>query len=276
MNYLNYKFDDTSAFISAFDEAPLWSTAFGLLLLKHVELRPGLTAIDIGCGTGFPLFELAGRCGSNSKFYGIDPWENAIARAKEKMKSYGYTNVELIAASAEKIPLKDNSVDLAVSNLGINNFDHPAVVFAECHRILKPGGRLALTTNINGHWKLFYDLFEHTLNEINKRDYIPKLTEQQSHRGTIESLTQLFTGAGLRVTRTEHETLPMNFADGTAFLNHHFVKLGWLRSWIDLFPEDERKEVFTALEKNLNAQAASQGGLKLEVPMVYVEGEKQN
>lgn len=274
MKYLTYQFEDSPAFVQSFDEAPLWSASFGLLLLNHVQLRPGITVIDIGCGTGFPLFELAGRAGGSSKIYGIDPWENAIARAREKLKSYGYTNVELIASSAEKIPLENDTADLVVSNLGINNFDNPAAVFAECHRILKPGGKLALTTNVNRHWKLFYDIFEQTLQQINKRDYIQQLSDQQAHRGTKDSLAQLFTDAGFLVTKVIRDNLEMKFADGSAFLNHHFVKLGWLRSWIDIFPEAEREEVFSALEQNLNAHAAGTGGLNLEVPMVFMEGEK--
>jgi ubiquinone/menaquinone biosynthesis C-methylase UbiE len=274
MDYLHYRFEDTPALVSAFDEAPLWSASFGLLLLKHVQLRPDITAIDIGCGAGFPLFELAGRSGQSCTFYGIDPWENAIARAKEKRQSYGYTNVELFTSSAEQIPLGDSSVDLAVSNLGINNFEKPGAVFAECARILKPGGKLALTTNINGHWKLFYDLFETALLQINKRDYIPQLSAQQTHRGSIDSLTQLFSGAGLRVTKVIEENLEMKFAGGTAFLKHHFVKLGWLSSWLEIFPEEERREVFTALEETLNTHAQAANGLHLNVPMVFMEGEK--
>jgi arsenite methyltransferase len=136
-DYLQYKFEDSEASVSTFDEAPLWSAAFGLLLLKHLSLQNVKEVVDAGCGTGFPLFELAGRLGMDAKLYGIDPWNNAMLRAKQKQENYGYANVELIAASAEEIPLNDNAVDLVVSNLGINNFARPALVFAECYRVLK-------------------------------------------------------------------------------------------------------------------------------------------
>ncbi len=75
--YLSYKWEDNQEFIDTFDELPLWSASFGLLLFKHLELKPNLRVIDIGSGAGFPLMDLAGRLGKSCHLYGLDPWENA-------------------------------------------------------------------------------------------------------------------------------------------------------------------------------------------------------
>jgi len=83
--YLSFTFNDDQAFIDTFDELPLWSAPFGLLLLKHLKLRPGLTVLDIGSGAGFPLMEIAGRLGPSCKCYGLDPWINANNRARRKV-----------------------------------------------------------------------------------------------------------------------------------------------------------------------------------------------
>lgn len=190
--YLSYKFDDTPDLVETFDEVPLWSASFGLLLLKHLELKPNLTVIDIGSGAGFPLMELAERLGKSGKLYGLDPWKNASEQVRRKIKNYGLSNVEIIESSAEQIPFNDDLIDLIVSNLGINNFDHPQVVFQECRRVLKPNGKLALTTNLNGHWKEFYDIFETTLEQLGQDKIIDKLTVHQEHRGTIGSIAKLF------------------------------------------------------------------------------------
>lgn len=272
--FLSYKFEDTPTFVDTFDELPLWSAHFGILLLKHLELKPNLTVLDIGSGAGFPLLELAQRLGNSCTCYGLDPWTNANNRAKEKIKNYGVKNATIIEGTAEQIPFSDDSIDLIVSNLGINNFTHPAKVFGECHRVLRQGGRLALTTNLNGHWLEFYNAFEQTLLETDNGLLVQKLQAHQEHRGTVDSVSSLFTNAGLHVTRSFQDSFSLNFLDGTAFLNHYFVKLGWLASWKELIPEEKHTLVFSNLEQNLNKIAANNGSLSLTVPMAYIEGEK--
>ena len=272
--YLSYSFNDSDEFINTFDELPLWSASFGLLMLKHLELKPNLTIIDIGSGTGFPLIELAGRLGNSCKLYGLDPWKNANIRAKLKIKNYNLLNVEIKEGSAEQIPFENNSVDLIVSNLGINNFDKPRDVFKECNRVLKAKGKLVLTSNLNGHWKEFYSIFYSTLLELNMKKYIHLLAKEEEHRGTVESISNLYIQSGFDVSRHIEDSFEMTFLDGTAFLNHNFVKLGWLASWIKLFPKEELEMIFYTLEQNLNSYSDKNNGLKLTVPMTYFEGEK--
>lgn len=272
--YLDHTFEDNENFIQTFDELPLWSASFGLLLFKHLELRPSLTVADIGSGAGFPLLELAERLGNSCKVYGVDPWKTANDRCKQKIKNYNITNVELIESPAEMLPFKDQSIDLIVSNLGINNFSDPAIVFKECKRVLKANGKLALTTNTFGHWKEFYEIFYSTLRSLKKENLIEALKKDEEHRGTFESTSKLFTDNGFKVCRHFTDSFEMRFADGTAFLNHHFIKLGWLTSWIQLFPKEELQEIFSALENDLNLHSKKQGGLTLTVPMLYIEGEK--
>jgi arsenite methyltransferase len=273
--YLNYKFEDNETFINTFDEAPLWSASFGLLLLKHLELKPNQLAVDIGSGAGFPLLELAGRMGSSCKLFGIDTWNNANQRAKQKIKDYNYSNIEIIECSAHKMPFENNSVDLIISNLGINNFDNPSDVFMECNRVLKPKGKLALTTNINGHWKEFYQVFYASLKQIGKSNLIEKLEHEEAHRGNIQSVSELFIQSGFRISKTIEDSFVMKFVDGTAFLNHHFVKLGWLSSWTNLFSKEDLQDIFTVLQNNLNIYSQKNDGLNLTVPMLFIEGEKQ-
>ncbi|WP_276132027.1 class I SAM-dependent methyltransferase [Polluticoccus soli] len=273
-HFLEYQFNDSPEFVATFDELPLWSAPFGLLLLKHVELKSNMTVLDIGSGAGFPLIELAQRLGNSSKCYGIDPWKNANERAKQKLRNYEVENVEIIEGSAAELSFEDNSVDLIVSNLGINNFDDPPVVFKECARVLKPGCKLVLTTNLDGHWKEFYGVFEQTLRELQMNTALEKLDAHQRHRGSVESITGAYLIAGLRVTRSFEESFEMRFLDGTAMLNHSFVKLGWLAGWREIVDENEHQGIFAALEKNLNEYAKSKGELLLTVPMLYIEGTK--
>lgn len=114
-------------------------------------------------------------------------WSRSLVHANQRAHqkiiiNYQLTNVKLIEASADKIPLADSSIDLIVSNLGINNFEQTDLVFTECHRVLKSNGRIVLTTNISGHWKEFYNLFEQVLIEKNLHSIIPELRLHIAHR----------------------------------------------------------------------------------------------
>lgn len=274
-SYLSYKFEDSPSFVNTFDELPLWSASFGLLLLKHLDYKQGLTILDIGSGAGFPLMEIAARFGPGSTCYGLDVWTNANERAKQKSINYGLGNVTVIEGSADDIPFADNTFDLVVSNLGINNFENPALVFSQCNRVLKPRGKLCITTNLNGHWSLFYKVFEDVLTESGRGHVVEKLKSHQEHRGTVESISALFTQNGFDAIRSFNEDFDMKFTDGTAFLNHYFVKLGWLSSWIVLLEGENVEEIFALIEKKLNEIATASNGLTLNVPMAFIEGRKQ-
>ena len=272
-DYLNYSFKDSSEFVATYDELPLWSAPFGMLLLDNLELKPNLNILDIGCGTGFPLLEIAQRYGNTCKVTGIDPWANAIERVKEKIISYEIKNASIVKGNAEAMPFEDASFDLIVSNLGINNIAEKDAAFNECYRVLKPGGKLAVTTNLYGHWKEFYKVFNDTLSELHP-ELIPMLDEHEHHRGTLESVSDLFSKHKFTITKYKEETFTMRFLSGTALLNHSFIKMGFMDGWKNIIPDEMRIEFFTQLESNLNNFSAKEGELKLTVPMLYIEGRK--
>lgn len=271
--YLSYQFNDTPQLASTYDELPLWSAPFGLLLLNSLTYRKNITIVDIGYGTGFPLLEIASRFGETCKCYGVDIWQNAQRVAQEKIRSYDLKNVTLLETSAENIPLPDNSVDLIASNLGINNFDNKEQVFNECYRLLNKGGELAIATNLFGHWKEFYEVFEDVLAELNMNDAHRELQVLQENRGTVDSVKELFLNTGFKIGKKIEDKFEMKFADGTAFLNHYFVKLGWISSLRDVVVGAKREEVFACLESRLN-DLSQENGLTLSVPMLYVSGIK--
>jgi arsenite methyltransferase len=80
--------------------------------------------------------------------------------------------------------------------------------------------------------------------------------------------------SGFKVNRLFQESFEMKFLNGSALLNHHFIKFGWLTSWINIFPKEELMKFFSALEHNLNEDSQKSGCLILTVPMAFIEGEK--
>src|ERR1043165_9212059 len=122
---------------SALDELCFWSSRFGHLRFKHVELRRDIKILDLGFGTGFPLFELAHVFGPGCHVTGLDVWQEAIERARLKARVYELPNVTIIEGDGAKQPFENESFDLIVSNLGVNNFAAPSLVMAECFRVLR-------------------------------------------------------------------------------------------------------------------------------------------
>ena len=275
MSYLEKHFiTDNPDTISVFDELSFWSSIFGKLLLDHVPLRKGMRILDLGCGTGFPLFELAHRLDPISKLTGIDTWETAVERANWKKSQYRLPNVEIIRCDAVKIPFHDKEFDLIVSNLGLNNFDNPQAVIRECYRVVKRPGRICLTTNLEGHFMEFYAVFEATLKELGMEHYLPKLKAQEQQRGTDETIRELLEDARFSVLKIIRDKFYMRYIDGTALLRHFLTIVGFLPGWRSVLPLEREAEVFALLEKKLNEQADWDGELKMTVPVLYVEAVK--
>lgn len=256
------------------DELPLWSSYFAHILLEKIPYKPDQKVLDIGFGTGFPLIEIAGRLGNSSTVYGIDPWEGAVKRAKHKIEAYGISNVVITTSDASSIPYDDNFFDVITANLVLNNLEEPAKVLSEIHRVLIQSGCLHLTSNLTGHMQEFYDIYADTLNELGLLSHMDALQKNIDHRLNTDIIASMLEQAGLKVAEIINDKFVMSFTDGTALLNHRFIRLGFLDGWKSVVGEDKQEAVFEKLEQNLNKYSKDKGRLKLTVPMVYVRAGK--
>lgn len=275
-NYLktSYNLNDAEV-VSVIDELSLWSAPFGLKLLDKINYRKNITAVDIGSGLGFPLLEVAMRLGNSCKVFGIDPWEAAVERTKKKIEIYGISNVKMISGVAEKIPLPDNSIDLIISNNGLNNVNNLKAVLAECGRISRTGAQLVFNFNTDKTMNEFYSVLENVLLEKNMQKELDLMKKHiYKKRKPVEEFQILLENNGFTVIETLLDEFSITFVDGTTMLNHFLMKLAFIESWKEIIPEEKQGEIFKEIEKRLNKIAESKGSIKLTIPYILMNCEK--
>lgn len=273
LEYLSHTFDANDAeFVSVIDELPLWSAPFGLKLLETIDLKPNIKVLDVGCGLGFPLVEIAQRLGSSCRVYGIDPWEQALERIRIKIKQYNLKNIEVVNSAAENIPFENDFFDLIVSNNGINNVQDMQGSLNECARVSKKGAQFTLTLNLEDTMTEFYTAFEKVLKQNGLTEEITKMKAHiYEKRRPEKEIESMLNAAGFSVRNKFYDSFKIRFVDAETMFNHSFIKYWFLGSWKELLDPADYKTVFSQTETELNLIAAKNGEISLYIPFVTID-----
>jgi arsenite methyltransferase len=155
-------------------------------------LKPGETVLDLGSGGGIDVLLSAKRVGPTGKAYGLDMTGEMLALARENQHKAGVENAEFLKGEIENIPLPDNSVDVIISNCVINLSADKDKVFREAFRVLRPGGRFAVSdvvvrgdvpAEVRRNVELWVGCIAGALQDA---DYIAKLTAAGFHNIGVE------------------------------------------------------------------------------------------
>jgi SAM-dependent methyltransferase len=177
------------------------------------ELKAGEVVLDLGSGGGVDVLLSARRVGPTGKAYGLDMTDEMLVLARENQARSGLTNVEFLKGEIEHIPLPDNSVDVIISNCVINLSADKDAVLREAFRVLKPGGRLAVsdvvvTAEVPAAIRKSMELWLGCIaGALRDRDYIDKLARagfegiqiEPTRVYDIEDARQFLDGHGIDV-----------------------------------------------------------------------------
>lgn len=261
--------------VSFEDELPFWSAPFGIRLLNHIHYKKGISALDIGFGTGFPLTEIAMRLGDTCRVFGIDPREEGIDRTRKKLTFYGIKNTELIKGEAENIPLPNHSMDLVCSNNGLNNVSDMEKAISECSRILKPGGQFIQTFNLKTTMREFYDIMERVFTEMDMGSAVEKMHQHIYHkRKPLEEVVKKLEKHRFSIREIIKDQFEYKFVDGEAMLSHFAIKTDFASEWRKIAGDEKEKAVFDRIRELMNVYVQENGCFKLTVPFVLVDCEK--
>jgi arsenite methyltransferase len=258
-----------------FDEVPLWSAAFGQELLNHINFGRRLRILDVGCGTGFPTIEIAERACRSCTVIGLDPWEDAIIRAKEKKKSWNIGNVDFEVGIAEAMPFKDHYFDMVVSNNGFNNVKDPLKALQECNRVSRPKSTLLFTANMPDTMHEFYAVFRSVLEAHKKTKELKALDEHIAYkRKSMLEWEAHLNQAGYRLSGLWENDFKYRVSNATTLLEHHFIRVAFLPHWLQIVKKTDRDLIFGEIEEQLNDVAVKNHGLTLTIPLACFEAKK--
>jgi len=184
-------------------------------------LEPGQTVLDLGSGGGIDVLLSAKRVGPTGKAYGLDMTDEMLALARENQRKSGILNVEFLKGEIEHIPLPDNSVDVIISNCVINLSTDKDQVLREAFRVLKPGGRLAVSDVVT-KGEMLPEIREKVLLWVG---CIAGALEENDYRSRLVAAG--FTDVDLQPTRVYH------LEDARAFLSGQGIDVDAIAPQVD-------------------------------------------
>lgn len=275
-DYLTVEYNvDDPGFLELYDAliVPQWSAPFGNLMLSVFLTQArnsGWQVLDVACGTGYPTIELARFLGQDCDIAGIDVWEAAIRRARQKASEEWLRNVTFLVGDVQRSGLPDGGLDTITCNLGLSSFADRRAALGAMARLLHPGGQLMLTTPLQAAMREFLDTYYLTLRDLKLMDYLQALAHLVRSRPTLADARALVESTGFAVERVVTDSFTLRFPHAAAFFRSPVIQTTFMAAWRAIIPDlTMRRLVFNEVERRLEARIAANGGrMEVTVPML--------
>ena len=224
-------------------------------LLGDLDVGEFPVALDVACGTGISTFALIEKTGGKGEFHGIDLSEGMLDVAKRSAKAQRFTNARFAKMDAENLDYPDDKFDIVISNMSLQFFPDKQRALTEMHRVLKPGGRLAI---LFGAGPMFKEVWE-VLGEVaagrpEHPGFATSIEEIKAMHIGLEEIETLMGGAGFEKTYIyARHRLTYN---ELKFIIHD---MPYAECWKITLPEDALVEIVEEFSERLTEASAEKG-----------------
>jgi ubiquinone/menaquinone biosynthesis C-methylase UbiE len=246
-----------------------WFAPIAQGLVDLVAPRPAETAVDVGCGRGAVLFPLARGVGSAGRVVGVDLSPRMIELTGQEAELQGLTTVELRVMDAAALELPPGQADIVTASLVLFFLPDPQVALRSWAALLRPGGRLAVST-FSEQGRALKELDELFLPFLPAQMLDARTSGRAGHFGSDEGVERLFTGAGLVDVRTVHGDVEVAFPDLDAWIT--WTRSHGQRAMWEHVPAQERDGVLRGAQEILHRERGPDGVSRLRQRVRYTLG----
>ncbi len=236
--------------------APIWHDRFARLIVRNIPSREGQFVLDIECGPGRLTTEILQRTDRTTRVVALEPSPSLLELAKSRVRPEWKRRVYHKPGTFDDImSMADESYDLTLANLVLNETHDTGSALTEMLRITRPGGRVMATMPLYGSWEEVEDIFAEVLRDAGLKDAARRLKRFRSVRPTPVHLAEVLGKQGIKRQDfvIEHERLQLLFPSGREFLFAPLIEHGPLRLWKAIIgKEGSAAELFWKLKEAID------------------------